>query len=110
MYLHLLKRPRSKVLPRGITEYLVHVSEKDNVALRSGEIDRGHVDCNTKDGYLSEISLVTIVTEDYVPSMLAAGSSVVIVPVHTSIIDSTLLKRGPYLSVQCSSIVVRRGT
>ena len=91
-------------------EYLVHVPETDNVALRPGAIDRGHVDCKTKDGYLSRISLVTIVPEIYVPSMLAAGLSVVIVPVHTSIIGSTLLKRGLYLSVQCSSIVVRRGT
>ena len=89
--------------------YLVHVPKRDNVALRHDRVRRAYADCSTRDGYLSKISLVTIALESSIPSMLAAGLSVVIVPVHTSIIDSTLLEGGElYLSVRCSSIVVRR--
>ncbi len=72
--------------------YLVHVPETDNVALRPGRVGRANAGCNARDGYLSAISLVSVVPANHVPSMLAAGSSVVIVPVHTSIIGSTLLK------------------
>ena len=71
---------------------LVHVPETDNVVLRHRRVGRANAGCNARDGYLSKISLVTIVPEHYVPLMLAAGLSVVIVPVHTSIIGSTLLK------------------
>ena len=70
-------------------EYLVHVPATDNVALHRVRVGRVNSVYNARDEYLSNISLVTIVPEDYVPLMLAAGLSVVIVPVHTSILGST---------------------
>ena len=72
--------------------YLVHVPETGNVVLRHGRVGRVNAGCNARDGYLTKISLVTIVPTNYVPVMLSAGLSVVIVPVHTSIIGPTLLK------------------
>ena len=72
-------------------EYLVHVPETDNVALHHVRVGRANTEYNARDGYLSKISRITIVPENHVPSMLAAGLSVVIVPVHTSILGSTWL-------------------
>ena len=71
--------------------YLVHVPETDNVALLHGRVGRAHADCNARDGYLSRISLVSNYPRSHIPSSLAIGLSVVIVPVHSSIINSTLL-------------------
>ena len=72
-------------------EYLVYVPETDNVALHHVKVGRANTDYNARDGYLSKFSLVTLVPENYVPSMLAVGLSVVIVPLHTSILGSTWL-------------------
>ena len=72
--------------------YSVHIPEPDNVILRHGRVGHANAGCNAKDEHLTRISLVNIVPTDHVPVMLPAGLSVVIVPVHTSIIDSTLLE------------------
>lgn len=41
-------------------EYSVHVPATDNVALPGGRVDRAHADCNSRDGCLSRVSLVTL--------------------------------------------------